>query len=197
MPTMSKQLSPLADKRIVVHDLTFELFIAQEQLTNRVKQLGEIVSTKYRGKNPLFLGILNGSFIFMADLIRSCSMDCEVAFLRLSSYEGTHSSGSVSTLIGIDISITGRHLIIVEDIIDTGLTLSYLLAELEKSNPSSICIITLLIKPDCLRYELPVKHVGFEIPPEFVIGYGLDYNGLGRNLPAIYKPVDFSEYEGR
>ena len=172
------------------HELSFQLYITAQQIRQRVEQLGQEITKDYAGKKPVFLSILNGSFVFMADLVRSVNLQCETTFIKLSSYEGVKSTGNVSTLIGMDIDLKGRDVIVVEDIIDSGQTLDQFLKELNKNNPSSVRIASLLVKPDALQFEIPVDYKGFDIPNKFVIGYGLDYNGEGRNLGGIYQLIE-------
>jgi len=175
------------DIRIRLHDLEFKPYISTDQLRQCIQQMGAALTTDYKGRNPLFLGVLNGAFVFAADLLRACDMDCEISFIRLSSYAGTQSSGSVATVIGLQMDVTGRDVVIVEDIVDSGRTLHEFLPELWKLEPASVRIAALLLKPDALEFDVNVDYIGFEIPSRFVVGYGLDYNGLGRNLPDIWQ----------
>ncbi len=174
---------------ITAHDLSFEPFISEMAITARVKSLGSKVREQYQGKCPLFVGVLNGAFVFAADLVRASGVECEVAFVRLASYEGTASSGKVSTVIGMDFEVKNRHVIVVEDIVDSGRTLHFFFEELQKLEPASITLAALLHKPDALQFPVKIDYLGFEIPNKFVVGYGLDYNGLCRNLPSIYQKV--------
>ena len=183
MELLSKQ-----DKKLVrAHDLTFEPFISEEKIQNRVVELSQQITSDYKGKKPVFLSILNGAFIFVADLVRACDLTCETTFIKLSSYDGVKSTGNVTTLIGMDIDLKDRDVIVVEDIIDTGETLFQFLKELKKLEPASIKLASLLVKPEALQYDIHVDYKGFDIPNKFVIGYGLDYNGEGRNLASIYQ----------
>ena len=175
------------DKLVQAHDLSFKPFLSEEKILNRVTELSQQITSDYKGKKPVFLSILNGAFIFMADLVRACDLTCETTFIKLSSYDGVKSTGNVTTLIGIDIDLKDRHVIVVEDIIDTGETLFQFLKELEILEPASVKLASLLVKPDALRYDIQVDYKGFDIPNKFVIGYGLDYNGEGRNLACIYQ----------
>lgn len=161
------------------------VLFSEEQLAQRTAQLGRQISADYRGKTPLFVGILRGSILFFADLVKQISVDCTMDFMCLSSYSGTESTGQVRTMLDLRESIKGRHVIIVEDIVDTGLTLSYLLDHLKLRGAASIEICCLLDKPANRKAEVHPKYVGFTIENEFVIGYGLDYNELYRNLPYI------------
>ncbi len=148
--------------------------------------MGREITRDLKGKRPLFLSVLNGSFVFAADLVRQCDMDLEITFVKLASYQGTSSSGKITELIGLNESLKGRHVLIVEDIIDSGKTMQELLKTLHAQQPASVQIATLLLKPDALEVELDIAYCGFEIPSEFVVGYGLDYDGLGRNLADLY-----------
>lgn len=172
---------------VQVHDKIFTPFINAESIQARVAELGSQIDKEYEGKKPLLIGVLNGSVIFFADLLRNIHTACEIGFIRVSSYHGTESSGKVRNLMGLTEDISGRHVIIVEDIIDTGDTAVYLINEIQKKGPASLRFATILFKPAALRQEIRPDYVGFEIPPAFVVGYGLDYNGLGRNLPGIYQ----------
>lgn len=178
------------NKLVRAHDLFFKPFLLKEKISGRVSELGQQISKDYADKKPVFITILNGAFIFLADLVRHCGSPCEITFIKLSSYEGLASTGKVSTLIGIDIDLKNRDVIIVEDIIDTGETIFQFLKELDKIKPASVKIAALLVKPEALQYEIPIDYKGFDIPNKFVIGYGLDYNGEGRNFPDIYQLVD-------
>ncbi|CAH0187544.1 Hypoxanthine-guanine phosphoribosyltransferase [Pedobacter sp. Bi27] len=177
--------------KIKVEDKAFEIFLENDTLNKRIRLLGIQINVDYEGKCPLFIGVLNGSFLFMADLIKEINVPCEVAFMRVASYEGTASSGNVKELIGLPDNIEGRDIIIVEDIVDTGLTLTHILKTIKEKKPASIKVASLLLKPSALKYEIEeLEYVGFEIPNEFVVGYGLDYNGLGRNLTDIYRATE-------
>jgi hypoxanthine phosphoribosyltransferase len=175
---------------VKVKDKTFRPFINKQTLQLRIAELGATISKDYAGLNPLFIGILNGSFIFAADLFRNISTDAEISFIKLASYQGTTSTGTVVTAIGLDETLNGRHVIIVEDIVDTGKTMSSFLPELMDRRPASVKIASLLIKPDALKYDVKVDYFGFKISNEFVVGYGLDYDGFGRNLPELYQIAD-------
>lgn len=172
---------------VQVHDKIFTPFITAAQIQQRVAEMGALINTEYAGKKPLLIGVLNGSVIFMADLLRHIHSACEIGFIRVSSYQGTSSSGAVKNVMGLNDDLTGRDVIIVEDIIDTGDTAKYLLDDFKSKNPASVRFATLLFKPASLRQEIKPDYVGFEIPPAFVVGYGLDYDGLGRNLADIYQ----------
>lgn len=161
------------------------VLFSEEQLATRVAELGRQISADYRGKTPLFVGILRGSILFYADLMKQISIDCTMDFMCLSSYSGTESTGQVRTMLDLRESIKGRHVVIVEDIVDTGLTINYLLEHLKLRGAASIEICCLLDKPANRKVEVHPKYTGFQIENEFVIGYGLDYNELYRNLPYV------------
>ncbi len=172
---------------ITIRDKEFVSYLTEDQIQQRVKALAKELTADYKDKNPLFIGVLNGSFMFVADLMKALSIECEVAFIRLSSYTGMESSGSVKQVLGLQDNVFGRHIILLEDIVDSGLTMEQTLVFFEDRGPKSIEIATLLLKPESLEKELRLKYVGFEIPEKFVVGYGLDYDGHGRNLKDIYQ----------
>ncbi len=172
---------------IRVHDKQFEPYLTANEITARIKALAGQLDKDYAGKRPLFIAILNGSFIFAADLFKELTIDAEICFIKLASYKGTKSSGQVITAIGLDTDLFGREVVIVEDIVDTGKTLSEFLPQLKHQQPASMKIAALLHKPEATEFPLQLDYVGFEIPNKFVVGYGLDYDGLGRNLKEIYQ----------
>lgn len=173
---------------VQIDDKEFELMLEYDQIKKRCRLLGIQLDLDYENKVPVFIGVLNGSFLFMADLIKEVTISCEVAFMKLSSYQGDKSSGTVKEIIGLDIDLKDRDVIVVEDIVDTGLTLAYILESLKQHQPASLNVCSLLFKPQALKTDLEeIRYVGFEIPNEFVVGYGLDYKGLGRNLRDIYR----------
>ena len=174
---------------IQVKDKTFSIFIPEEQILAEVRRVAKEIARDYEGRNPIFLSVLNGSFIFTADLLRELDLPCEVAFVRMASYEGVKSTGEIREIMGLSIDVTGRPVIIVEDIVDTGLTMSHMLATLKGHNPGSIDICTLLMKPDKLQVDLDVRYCCLQIPNDFIVGYGLDYDGYGRNMRDIYTLV--------
>lgn len=176
--------------RIQVLDKSFEPFLTEEEIAGNIKRVGAEITRDYAGKKPLFIAILSGSFMFAADLFKVLEMEAEICFIKLASYKGTSSSGQVITAIGLDIDLVGRHLVVVEDIIDTGRTLSTFLPQLSHQQPASLKIATLLHKPEASLYPIKPDYTGFVIPDKFVVGYGLDYNGYGRNLSSIYKLVE-------
>ena len=171
---------------MLVKDKTFEIFISQTRIEHRTAELAAQISADYEGKNPLFITILNGAFIFAADLIRQIHIPSEITFVKFTSYVAMESSGKVDQIIGFNDDIYGRHIVLIEDIIDTGLTMYEILKTLKNFRPASIEVVSLLRKPDALKQHLTVKYVGFDIDNKFVVGYGLDYDGYGRNLPDIY-----------
>lgn len=176
-------------KNVLLHDKTFELFLTQKEITERINQLAAQINSDYKNKFPVFIGVLNGSFMFMADMMKHINLDCRIEFIKVSSYDGTtKSSGNVMEILGLATEITGKDVIIVEDIVDTGKTLAYLLSSLNVQQPSSIKVVTLLLKPEALETQiLEIEYIGFEISNRFVVGYGMDYNHIGRNLKDIYK----------
>ncbi|MEM8894510.1 MAG: hypoxanthine phosphoribosyltransferase [Bacteroidota bacterium] len=169
-----------------IKDKDFHLFITDAEIKDRIDKLGARINVDYAGKRPLFICVLNGAFMFASDLIKKLDFFPEISFVKVSSYSGMQTTGSVKKLIGLNESIAGRDLILIEDIIDSGLTMKYLLHELKDKKPASIKLATLLFKPDSFQAEYPIDYIGFEIPNEFVVGYGMDYDGYGRNLPDIY-----------
>ncbi|MCB0580647.1 MAG: hypoxanthine phosphoribosyltransferase [Phaeodactylibacter sp.] len=177
-------------ENITIHGLSFRPYLSREQIAVKVAEMGRLISRDYQGKRPLFLAVLNGAFVFAADLIRACDVDCAITFIRLASYEGLNSSGTVKTVIGLQDDLQGRDVIIIEDIVDTGHTMSQFIPQLEQLGPASIAVASLLVKTEALECEVDIRYVGFEIPTKFVIGYGLDYDGLGRNIPDIYQLAD-------
>lgn len=174
-----------------IADLEFEPLIPYDAIEKRVKEIAAELNIDYAGKTPIFVGVLNGCFMFMADLVKEVTVPCEVAFTKLSSYHGGLSSSRViKDDYDLSVNIEGRHVILIEDIVDTGNTLNYLIAKLEVRKPESITVCTLLLKPGAIEYSIEeLRHVAFRIPNEFVIGYGLDYMEQGRNLKEIYRRV--------
>ena len=171
---------------IKIHDKEFVKTIPAEEIAAQVKRVAEDINRDYAGKRPLLLGVLNGSFMFVSDLMRNLDVECEISFVKFSSYEGSETTGTVRQMIGLAESIEGRDVIIVEDIVDTGLTMHKMLETLAGRNPASLAIASLFVKPARLRVPVNVKYSAFEIPDRFIVGYGLDYDGLGRNLPDVY-----------
>lgn len=169
------------------HGYELSPVISDEDIQKRVNEIAMDLSQKFKDEVPILIGILNGSFIFMADLIRALDIDCEMDFIKLASYKGSHSTGTVRLLKDISAEITGRHVVIVEDIIDSGLTIKFIKDRMQDAAPASLMIVTLLLKPDVANLDFPIDIVGFEIAPDFVVGYGLDYDQKMRHLPAIYR----------
>ncbi|MDR0969541.1 MAG: hypoxanthine phosphoribosyltransferase [Lentimicrobiaceae bacterium] len=175
---------------IKVHDKEFSLYIPQDQIERAIKRVADEISHDLIGQNPLFLVVLNGAFMFAAELFKNLEIDCEVSFVKLSSYSGTQTTTVVRELIGLDRSLEGRNVILVEDIVDTGHTMRYTIDKLKKLNAKSVRIASMLFKPNAFQYDFEIDYVGIEIPNDFIIGYGLDYDGHARNLPDIYKIVE-------
>ena len=171
---------------IQVLDKEFAPSIAAEEILTQVRRVASEINRDYDGESPLFLVVLNGAFIFAADLMREISLPAEVSFVKLASYQGTASSGTVREIIGLNTDITGRPLIIVEDIVESGITMAHMIDTLKRQNPKSIDICTLLLKPQKMEVKLDIRYAAMEIPNDFILGYGLDYNGLGRGLKDIY-----------
>ena len=174
---------------ITLHDKSFESYLPEQQILQAIEMMATRINADYEGKKPLFLAVLNGAFMFAADLMKAVSLPCEISFIRVSSYQDMNSTGQVSEVIGLKESVQDRHIVILEDIVDTGQTVYALLQHISGKEPASIEIAALLIKPDCVQHPLQVKYIGKSIPNDFVVGYGLDYNGLGRNLRDIYKVI--------
>jgi hypoxanthine phosphoribosyltransferase len=176
--------------KIEIEDKEFDLLLEYDQIKKRIRFLGIQLNVDYENRVPIFLGVLNGSFIFMADLIKQINISSEISFVKVSSYAGADTTtGTIKEVLGLDISLKNRDVIIVEDIVDTGITLSYLLEKINEHEPASVAVCSLLFKPQSLKKDVQIDYVGFEIPNEFVVGYGLDYKGLGRNLTDIYRSV--------
>jgi hypoxanthine phosphoribosyltransferase len=173
-------------KEICVLDKKFREYISDEAIRKRISELAEKINADYAGEEVVFVGILNGAFMFAADLYRRIKIDSRITFVKLASYQGTSSSGTVRELIGWNEDISNRHIIVVEDIIDSGNTLERIVDELVIRKVASVRIAALLLKPDAYEKDIPLDYIGFEIPNDFVVGYGLDYDGLGRNLPSVY-----------
>lgn len=174
------------EKKIKLQDKVFKVMIPAEEIDKAVERVAEKLNERYEGRTPVFLGVLSGSFLFLSDLVRKTTFDSQLAFVKISSYEGTESTGNVKQQFGVDFDIEGRDIIIVEDIVETGHSMNYLLDHLSKKNPRSIAICTLFFKPEKFLYEYPIDYVAMPIGNEFIVGYGLDYDQLGRNLKQIY-----------
>lgn len=173
-------------KQVTYNGLTFEPYITRERIQARIEELAREITAEFAGKKPLFLCVLNGAAPFASELFLNVETDAEITFIRLKSYEGTSSTGTVKEVMGLTEDIAGRPVIVVEDIVDTGNTIRRLVDDLEARNPAQVKIATLLFKPESLRCDVIPDYVGFAIPPKFIIGYGLDLDGLARNLKDIY-----------
>ncbi len=172
---------------VQLHDKKFDTYLPEKEIQEKVKYIAEQLNRDYKNKRPLFIAILNGSFMFAADLFKYLTIDAEICFIKLASYRGMKSSGHVITAIGLDVDLFDRDVVIIEDIVDTGKTLNEFLPKLDHQQPKSLRIAALLHKPDATKYPLQIDYVGFSIPNKFVVGYGLDYDGLGRNYKEIYQ----------
>ena len=172
---------------VKVKDKEFSIFIKADAINQAVEKVAEKINTELKGKNPLFLVVLNGAFMFASDLFKMVTIDCEISFVKLASYSGTESTGTLKHLIGLNEDLKGRVVVIVEDIIDTGITIEHMLEELNKFEPSEIKIASMLLKPAKFNKGITLDYIGMEIPNDFIVGYGLDYDGHARNLPHIYK----------
>ncbi len=175
---------------IKVHDKYFVPYMEEAVLQNRIAELGKQIDADFAGKRPLFIAILNGSFMFASDLFKAISIEAEICFIKLASYKGTKSSGQVITAIGLDTDVVDRHVIVLEDIIDTGKTMNEFLPQLQNQQPASLKLAALLHKPEATEYPVTIDYLGFSVPNKFLLGYGLDYDGLGRNLREIYQLTD-------
>ncbi len=172
---------------IKVRDKEFEVYLNESEIQQRIAEIGDEMNEEYANKNPLFIGILNGSFMFASDLMKAVNVPSEIAFIRMASYKGMESTGAVKQVLGLQENVFGRHLVLIEDIVDSGLTMDQVIRFFQERGPKSIRVATLLLKPEKLEKDLKLDYVGFEIPEKFVVGYGLDYNGHGRNLKDIYQ----------
>jgi hypoxanthine phosphoribosyltransferase len=174
------------ESKIKLHDKSFRVLISAEEIDKAVSRVAEQLNERYEGRTPIFLGVLNGSYLFLADLVRKVNLDSQVAFVKISSYNGTESSGCVQQQLDVDFDIAGRDVIVVEDIVETGHSMNYLLNHLQAKNPASLSICTLFFKPEKFLYDYKIDYTALSIGNEFIVGYGLDYNQLGRNLKDIY-----------
>lgn len=179
----------IAPDTVTIGHRKFSVFINEGTLQSKVQELGAQITRDYQGKTPYFLLILNGSFVFGADLVRAYQGDCEMGFIKLSSYEGTESSGSIKTGAFND-NLTGKDIIIIEDIVDSGLTMNHFVKSLAEQNPNSVGIVSLFVKPEAIKHDVQIDYRGFDIPNAFIIGYGLDLDGIGRNLRQVYQLVE-------
>lgn len=174
---------------ITIHNKSFTPYLQQQILEQRIAELAKAIEADYSSKKPIFLVVLNGAFIFAADLIRQINLTSEITFVKIASYQGQQSTQKVTDLIGLSENLANRHVVIIEDIIDTGLSIKHVLELLHKQHPKTISIVTLLFKKEALKHPIKPNYVGFEIKNKFVLGYGLDYDGLGRNLKDIYEEL--------
>jgi len=174
---------------IQIKDKTFRLSIPESEILAAVRKVAEDINHDIAGKNPLFICVLNGAFMFAADLMKNVNIPCEITFVKLSSYEGLYTTGSVKEVIGLSESVVGRNVVIVEDIVDTGITMERILSSLRAKGANEIKVATFLQKPDALQRDITVDYVAMKIPNDFIVGYGLDYDGYGRNLKDIYTVV--------
>lgn len=178
-------------KQVQIHDKTFELFLPYEKIRATVEKIAEKINEDLAGKNPLFICILNGSFMFAAELFKRIDfVDSEISFVKLASYQGEKTTGKVKQLIGLNEKIEGRTVVVLEDIVDSGITIDNIQDQLKKLKPEKVYIATLLLKPEALQKEVQLDYVGLEIPNDFIVGYGLDYDGHGRNLIDIYSVIN-------
>ena len=173
-------------KKVKLKDKNFQLFIDSKELNNSIESLSNKINQDYSDREPIFLCVLNGAFVFAAELIKRFNHECQVSFVKLSSYQGVQSSGTINSLIGLNEDIKGKDVIIVEDIVDTGQTIANIVENILNKNPRSIEVATLLYKPKSYQKQIPIKYRAIEIGNDFIVGFGLDYNGLGRNLEEIY-----------
>ncbi len=181
---------PTSTSVIQVFDKKFQPYISASKIETRIKELATEINAEYEGKRPIFIAILNGSFMFASDLFKQIHIDAEICFIKLASYKGTRSSGNVITSIGLDEPLKDRHVLIIEDIVDTGNTLDKFLPQLYDQHPASLKIAALLHKPTALQFPIVIDYLGFSVPNIFLLGFGLDYDGLGRNLAEIYQLVE-------
>ncbi|MBK7632651.1 MAG: hypoxanthine phosphoribosyltransferase [Ignavibacteriales bacterium] len=181
------EVNEINNEKLIIGDDVFVPFLTEEAIQNRIKEMAEQISQDYNGKIPIFIGVLNGAFIFLSDLIKNVSINCEIDFFKLSSYgDSKISSGNVRLLKELNCDVNGRDIIIVEDIVDSGLSIKYIEEIFEKHTPNSMKVCTLLMKPESLKYNVKIDYIGFKIPSKFVIGYGLDYAQKYRNLKTIF-----------
>lgn len=173
-------------KRIKIHDKIFEPFLSEKEIDQAVSEVARKITNKYRGKRPVFIGVLNGCFYFAADLLKKIDFNCEVSFVKVASYQGTQTTGNVRQLLGLDQKVQGRDVIIIEDIVDTGNTIEAVTEIIKNMGAASVAVATLLMKPEIYNKNIEIEYIAFEIDPDFVVGYGLDYDGLGRNLNQLY-----------
>ena len=179
-----------SNRSIQVKDKSFSLFISATEIDQTVAKVAAHIEHDLKGKIPLFIVVLNGAYMFAADLIRKIDFDCEITFVRLSSYSGLETTSKVREVIGLYENVADRDIVIIEDIIDTGISMGFFLNKLKDTSARSVSLATLLFKPDAFKKDYHIEYIGIKIPNEFIVGYGLDYDGLGRNYPDIYKIVE-------
>jgi hypoxanthine phosphoribosyltransferase len=178
-----------------VGDLTFAPYISAEEIKLKVKELAILIRKDYKGKNPVFIVVMNGAFVFAADLLRKVKISCDIKFVQVKSYVGIDSTGEVAINWPPETNLQGRHVIIIEDIIDTGVTLHQLIPNIESMQPKSTAITAIFVKPEAHKHQIDIQYPGIEIPKEFIVGYGLDYNGMGRNLKDVYQSVSTDHHQ--
>lgn len=174
-------------EKVQIKDKKFELYISENEIQKSIQKVAARINTDYKGEEIIFVGVLNGAFMFAADLMKDINLECEISFVKVTSYKGTSSTGKVHELIGLTTDIKDKHVVILEDIVDSGLTLSKLYSMIDHNSPKSVEVATLLYKPDAFKGKYPPKYFGLEIPNKFIVGYGLDYLELGRNTRDIYQ----------
>lgn len=172
---------------IKLHDLEFEPYISEEEIMKAIEEISVKLNKDFGDKKPVFLGVLNGSFMFASEIIKKFSGDCEISFVKMGSYEGTETTGDVKTLLGLNQDLKGRQVILLEDIVDTGNTLVEIDKILKRAEVKDYKVVTLFYKPEAYKMDIPIQYIGMEIPNKFIVGFGLDYDGLGRNLTQVYK----------
>lgn len=177
-------------EQVQLHDKVFKKFIDKAVLQKATQKVGEKMNAELSDKNPLFLVVLNGAFVFASDLLRTFRYDCDISFIKLSSYVGTKSTHTVREVIGLDTNVKDRTVVLIEDIIDTGITMDHIIEQMKLLEAKEVKTATMLFKPQAIEKDFPIDYVGLEIPNDFIVGYGLDYNGKGRNLPDIYKIIE-------
>ncbi len=177
-------------EKVQIKDKKFELYISESEIKKSIQKVAERINTDYKGEEVIFVGVLNGAFMFAAELMKDINLTCEISFVKVTSYKATSSTGKVHELIGLNTEIKDKHVVILEDIVDSGLTLSKLYSILDHNAPKSVEVATLLYKPDAFQGKFPPKYVGLEIPNKFIVGYGLDYMEVGRNSRNIYKIIE-------
>lgn len=174
-------------KTVKIKDKEFELFLTQDSIERAIDGIAVKMNEDLAGKDPLFICVLNGSFMFASELMKRVTIPCEVSFVKMSSYKGVASTGKIKEIYGLEEDINGRTVVIVEDIVDTGYTMSLMIDQLKCDDPENVLVATMLLKPDALKHQVSLDYIALEIPSDFIVGYGLDYDGYGRNLPDIYK----------